>query len=91
MKYYVCGEGVDPPPHGNEGGERVEHVLTTLANTMEELAGELQKEGALRCGERTGALGQIEGQPAQALDMGCCLSHSYQELPFPFPALRCGQ
>lgn len=69
MKYYVCGERETPPPHHDEVGEGVEHVLTTLANTMEESAGEPQKEGALGCVERTGALGQIGGQTAQTLDM----------------------
>lgn len=49
------------PPHHNEVGEGVEHVLTTLANTMEESAGELQKEGALGCRERTGGPGADEG------------------------------
>lgn len=88
--------GEIPSRHGDEVGEGVAHVLTTLANTMEESAGGLQKEGALGCGEGTGALGKIGGQPEQTLDMGCCLSHSYQELPFPlqleaFPALRCAQ
>lgn len=84
------------PPHHDGVGDGVEHVLTMLANTMEESAGEPQKEGALRCVERTGALGQMGGQTARTLDMGCCLSHSYWELPFPlqpeaFPALRRGR
>lgn len=97
MNYYVCGEGGNlPPPHHDGVGDGVEHVFTVLANTMEESAGEPQEEGALGCVERTGALGQMEGQTAWTLDMGCCLSHSYWELPFPlqpeaFPALSCGR
>lgn len=51
-------------PHHDGVGYGVEHALTMLANTMEESAGEPQKEGALRCVERTGALGHMGGQTA---------------------------
>lgn len=86
--------GETPPPHCSEVGEGVEHVLATLAHTMEESAGELQRAGAVGCGDRTGALGQL-GEHTD-LRQGCSLSHSCQELPFPLqpeasPALRRGR
>lgn len=66
MNYYVCGEGGNPPASSRWSwcSSWVEHALTMLANTMEESAGEPQKEGALRCVERTGALGHMGGQTA---------------------------